>query len=203
MKLYFSPGACSQSPHIVLHELGIPHERQKVDTKAKQLDGGGSFWEINPKGYVPALQLDNGEILTEGPAITQYLADSVADNQGLLPAPGQPERYRVLEWRTYIGTEIHKSYGPLFNPNSSDEMRAAATSTLNKRLGLANARLEGKHYLVGERYTLADIYLFVVLGWAGHVGLDLTPFPNLLALRERVGARPAVQAAQRHEGLID
>lgn len=200
MKLFFAPGTCALASHIVLHELGIKHDSQKVDIRTKELAGGGDYRAINGKGYVPALQLDTGEMLTEGPAIMQYLADSVADNQGLLAPCGALARYRTVEWLNFVSSELHKNFGALFNPHASDEMRAQAYSMLKKRYEYTEAHLAGKDYLTGGQYTLADIFLFVVTNWAGHVKFDLTPFPNVRALQARVAARPAVQAAQQHQG---
>jgi glutathione S-transferase len=202
MKLYYSPGACSLTVHIVLHELGVAHEREAVNLKTRQCAGGADYLALNPKGYVPALQLDDGAVLTEVAAIVQYLADSVADNGGLLAPAGAMERYRAVEWLTFISTELHKNFGPLFNPHASDDMRAQAVSALRRRLGYVNTALEGRAYLLGSQYTVADAYLFVVTSWAGHVQLDLADFPHVAALQARVAARPAVQAALRHEGLL-
>ncbi|TFW19731.1 glutathione transferase GstA [Massilia arenosa] len=199
MKLFFAPGTCALAPHIVLHELGIPHDSQKVNLQTKELDGGGDYRAINAKGYVPALQLDNGELLTEGPAIMQYLADMAADNHGLLAPCGQLARYHTVEWLNFISSEMHKNYGALFNPHGSDEMRAQAYSTLKKRYEYTEAQLAGKEYLTGSQYTLADVFFYVVTDWAGHVKFDLAPFPQVRALHARVAARPAVQAARQHQ----
>lgn len=200
MKLFFSPGACSLSPHIVAQEAGIALTLAKVDTRSKQLADGGDFWTVNPKGYVPALQLDNGELLTEGTAIVQYIAEQ---NPGanLLPPVGSLERYRVLEMLGYINSEIHKTYTPLFYPNTVPETRAERTEYLMKRYALLDKHLEGKTYLFGEQFTVADAYLFTVTNWANFIKLDLSQFPNLLAFQARVAERPAVQAALVAEGL--
>ena len=200
MKLYFSPGACSLSPHIVAQELGIPLTLVKVDTQTKKLADGGDYWAINPKGYVPALQLDNGELLTEGPTIVQYLADRKPEAK-LVPAAGTIERYRVQEALGYINSEIHKTYSPLFRPTTSPELRKDREDYLRKRYGLLEKQLAKGPYLFGEQFTVADAYLFTVTNWASHVKLDLSEFPNLLAFQSRVAERAGVQAALVAEGL--
>jgi glutathione S-transferase len=200
MKLYFSPGACSLSPHIVAQELGIPLTLVKVDTATKKLADGGDFWAINPKGYVPALQLDDGELLTEGPTIVQYLADRKPDGK-LVPPNGTLERYRVQEMLGYINSEIHKTYSPLFSPKTSPELRKDREDYLRKRYALVDQRLATQAYLFGDQFTVADAYLFTVTNWANFLKLDLSEFPNLLAFQARVAARPAVQAALIAEGL--
>ena len=202
MKLYYTPGACSLSPHIVAHELGIALQLDKVDLKTKQIEGGADFVSINPKGYVPALELDNGELLSEGPAIVQYLAD-LKPESGLAPANGTFARYRLQEILTYINSEIHKSYSPLFNPNTSAEVRAEREEYLRKRYTLIEKKLGEQPYLLGSGYSVADAYLFTVTNWSNHLKIDLTAFPNLLAFQKRVGERPAVQAALRAEGLVE
>lgn len=201
MKLYFSPGACSMSPHIVANELGIKLTLEKVDTSTKKVADGSDYWEVNPKGYVPALRLDNGEVLTEGPAIVQYLADSKPDAK-LAPANGTLERYRLQEMLGYINSELHKTYNPLFNPKTTPETKQEREDYLRKRYGLLEQRLAGKQYLFGDQFTVADAYLFTVTNWANFVKLDLSAFPNLLAFQKRVADRPAVQAAMVAEGLI-
>jgi glutathione S-transferase len=201
MKLYFSPGACSLSPHIVAHEAGIPVTLVKVDTATKKLADGGDYWAINPKGYVPALQLDNGEVLTEGPAIVQYLADKKPDAR-LVPAAGSFERYRVQEMLGYINSEIHKTYSPLFRPTTSPELRKDREDYLRKRYTLVDKQLAKGPYLFGEQFTVADAYLFTVTNWATFLKLDMSEFPNLLAFQARVAARPAVKAAMTAEGLL-
>lgn len=201
MKLYFSPGACSLSPHIVAHEAGIPLELVRVDGKAKQTADGRDFWSINPKGYVPALELDSGEVLTEGPAIVQYLADRAPD-KNLVPANGSIERYRVQEMLGYINSELHKTYSPLFNPATVAETREERIAYLKKRYGYIEQQLAKGPYLFGDAFTVADAYLFVVTNWANFQKLDLTEFPHLLAFQARVAARPAVQAALVAEGLL-
>ena len=200
MKLYFSPGACSLSPHIVAQELGISLALEKVD-RAKKLADGSDYWAVNPKGYVPALLLDNGELLTEGPTIVQYLADSRPDAK--LAAPnGTLERYRLQEMLGYINSEIHKAFSPLFYPTTPAETRQDRLDHLRKRYALLDKRLADRPYLFGEQFTVADAYLFTVTSWAGHVKLDLSGFPNLMAFQARVAARPAVVSAMTAEGLL-
>jgi glutathione S-transferase len=201
MKLFYSAGACSLSPHIVAREAGIDLQIEKVDLKAKKTASGEDYLALNPKGYVPALQLDNGEVLTEGPAIVQYLGDK-APGSGLVPANGTMDRYRLQETLGFINSEIHKNYSPLFDPATPEATKAAALDKLNKRYALFEKRLEGKQYLFGDKFSAADAYLFTVTNWAGHVKLDLSGFPRLQAFQARVAARPAVQAALRAEGLV-
>jgi glutathione S-transferase len=200
MKLYFAPGACSLSPHIVAHEAGIPLTLVKVDLATKKLADGGDFSAVNPKGYVPALQLDNGELLTEGPAIVQYLADQKPGAK-LVPAAGAFERYRVQEMLGYINSEIHKTYSPLFRPTTPPELRKDREDYLRKRYQPIDERLAKGPYLFGDQFTVADAYLFTVTNWSNFIKLDLSEFPNLLAFQARVAARPAVQAAMTAEGL--
>ncbi len=202
MKLYFSPGACSLSPHIILHETGLPFTTEKVDLYAKKTASGADYAGINPKGYVPALETDEGVLLTEGPAIVQYLADKVPE-KNLAPAIGSIERYQLMSWLNFIGTEIHKNYSPMFNPAASDEAKDNAKANLTKRYGYVERMLEGREYLAGTRFSVADGYLFVVTNWAGMVKLDLSAFPNLVAFQQRIAARPAVQQAMKAEGLIN
>ena len=201
MKLYFSPGACSLSPHIVAQEAGIPLTLVKVDTQAKKLADGGDYWAVNAKGYVPALQLDSGELLTEGPAIVQYLADQKPAAK-LVPAAGSFERYRVQEMLGYINSEIHKTYSPLFRPTTHAETRKEREEYLRKRYGLIENQLAKGPYLFGEQFTVADAYLFVVTNWSNFLKLDFSEFPNLLAFQARVAARPGVKAAMTAEGLL-
>lgn len=201
MKLYFSPGACSLSPHIVLREAGFSFDLERVNLADKKTASGADFRATNPKGYVPALQLDNGELLTEGPAIVQYLADQAPEKQ-LVPAAGTMERYRLMEWLNFLSTELHKGFSPLFKPHMPDEAKKLARETLALRLEVVAKQLEGKSYLTGEQFTVADAYLFTILGWAGKVDVDLSRWPVFAAYRERVAARPAVQAALAAEGLI-
>lgn len=201
MKLYYSPGACSLAPHIVSHEVGVPLALVKVDTKTKQIADGGDFYAINSKGYVPALELDNGEVLTEGPVLSQYLAD-LKPESGLAPANGTLARYRLQETLGYINSEIHKSYSPLFNPATSAELRQDRAEYLKKRYTLIEQTLAKSPYLLGEKFSIADAYLFTVTNWANHVKLDLSAFPSVLAFQKRIAERPAVQAAMKAEGLV-
>ena len=200
MKLFLKPGACSLSPHIVLEESGLPYDTEVVDLKTKVTASGADYWAINPKGYIPALLLDNGELLTEGPAIVQYLADQVPAKK-LAPANGSLERYRLQSWLTYIGTELHKSFSPFFNPAAGDDWKGAAKANLEKRIAYADQQLAGKQYLMGDDFSVADAYLFTVLGWAKFIKLDLAQWPNVAAYMARVAARPAVQSALKAEGL--
>jgi glutathione S-transferase len=201
MKLYFSPGACSLSPHIVAHELGLPLKLEKVDTQTKRTETDRDFWQINPKGYVPALELDNGEVLTEGPAIVQYLADQKG-NTALAPANGTLARARLQEALNYITSEIHKSYSPLFSDATPEATREERKAYLAKRYGFIEKILAKQPWLLGEHFTVADAYLFTVTRWADFVKLDLSAFPHVQAFQKRVAARPAVQAAMAAEGLI-
>ena len=201
MKLYYTPGACSLSPHIVAREAGIPLDLEKVDLHTKKTENGRDYLAINPKGYVPALELDNGELLTEGPAIVQYLAD-LQPESGLAPRSGTMERYRLQEALTFISAEIHKGYGPFFDPRLSAEARAERVAYMQSRFALVERMLEGKEFLLFDRFTPADAYLFVMIGWKDFLKVDLSGFANALAFHARIGARPAVQAAMRAEGLI-
>lgn len=201
MKLYFSPGACSLSPHIVAREAGIELEREQVDLRAKRTASGVDFLTINPKGVVPVLVLDTGEVLTEGAAIVQYLAD-LKPESGLAPPSGTLARYRLQEMLSFIGTEIHKSYTPLFNPDTLDSVRNDRKAMLSARYRVLEPRLAAAPWLVGEHFTAADAYLFTVTNWAGHVGLDLSGFPAVTAFQQKVAARPHVQAALKAEGLV-
>ncbi|MDD2545797.1 MAG: glutathione transferase GstA [Burkholderiaceae bacterium] len=201
MKLYYSPGACSLSPHIALYEAGLPFEAIVASTKTHQLPDGTDFYTINPLGYVPVLELDNGERLREGAAIVQYIADQVPDKQ-LAPAHGTLARYRLQEWLTFIGTEIHKSFGPLFKPGTPAEYKPQVKEQLGQRLQWLDGQLAGKPYLLGEQFSVADGYLFTTLSWCGYVGVDLSGLDHLQAYQARVGARPGVQAALQAEGLL-
>jgi glutathione S-transferase len=201
MKLFYATGACSLSPHIVAEEAGIDLQLQKVDVKTKTISTAGDFFAVNPKGYVPALQLDDGEVLTEGPAIVQYLAD-LKPEKGLAPPAGTLARYRLQEWLGYINSELHKSYSPLFRPDIPPETRAERLAYLNKRYALVEKHLAERSYLLADHFTVADAYLFTVTNWAAVVKLDLAPFPNVRAFQERIAARPAVKAAMKAEGLI-
>lgn len=201
MKLFFASGACSLSPHIVAQEAGIELRLQKVDLKSKTITSEGDFFAINPKGYVPTLELDDGQILTEGTAIVQYLAD-LKPEKGLAPAAGTLARYRLQEWLAFINSELHKTYSPLFRPDTPAETRAERQAYLNKRYGVVEKHLAGRSFVLGDHFTVADAYLFTVTNWAGAVKFDLSPFPNLRAFQERIAARPAVKAAMKAEGLL-
>ena len=201
MKLYYSPGACSLSPHIVAREAGLKFDLQKVNTKDKSMEGGGDFWQVNAKGYVPTLELDNGERLTEGPAIVQYLADRKPES-GLAPKNGTPERYRLQEWLNFLTAEVHKSFSPLFRPNTPEDYKPIVKENLAKRFDWLNEQLAGKDYLTGKAFTVADAYLFVLLGWTKPTQIDLSRWPNLAAYHARVAARPKVKEAMLAEGLI-
>lgn len=201
MKLYYSPGACSLSPHIALHEAGLAFEAIPAPTKTHRLPDGTDYYTINPLGYVPYLTLDDGRSLHEGPAIVQYIADQVPAKQ-LAPANGTYERYKLQEWLTFIGTELHKSFSPLFAPGTPDATKAASIDRIHNRLKWVEGELTSKQYLMGDTFTVADGYLFTVTNWGQYVGVDLSAYPNLLAYRARVAARPAVQAAMKAEGLL-
>ena len=201
MKLYYSPGACSLSPHIALHEAGLAHTPVLASTKSHKLQDGTDYYGINPLGYVPLLELDNGERLREGPAIVQYIADQVPDKK-LAPANGTLERYRLQEWLTFIGTEVHKGFSPLFVPTTPEDYKPQVRERLLQRLTWVDGQLAGKQYLMGDQFTVADGYLFTVTNWAAFVALDISCLKNLAAYRERVAARPAVQAAMKAEGLL-
>jgi glutathione S-transferase len=201
MKLFYAPGACSLSPHIALREAGLPFTLHKVDLKAKTIESGGDFNGINGKGYVPALQLDSGEVLTEGPAIVQYIADQ-KPAAAIAPAAGSPERYRLQEWLNFISSELHKPMGSMFNPAQTAEWKEAVKATLSKRLDWLAKQLDNKSHLMGERFSVADGYLFTVLGWASHVGFDLGKWPILQQYSARIAARPKVAEALKAEGLV-
>ena len=201
MKLYYSPGACSMSPHIVLHEAGLQHETVMVSTKSHKLQNGTDYYGINPLGYVPFLVLDNGDTLHEGPAIVQYLAD-LAPEKNLAPANGTVARYHLQEWLNFISTEVHKGFSPLFSPATPEDFKPVLLGNLFKRLSWVNEQLANKSYLMGDQFTVADAYFFTVTGWAQFVGLDISELQHLQAYRERILARPAVQAAMKAEGLL-
>jgi len=201
MKLYFAPGACSLSPHIVSRELGIPVELKKVNNKDKTIEGGGDYRKVNPRGYVPALELDDGQVLTEGPAIVQYLADQKPD-AGLAPKNGTMERYRVQEWLNFLTSEVHKQFTPLFKPNTPEEYKKIAKENLAGRFDWLDQQLAGKDYLTGKQFSVADAYAFVLLGWTKPTQIDLAKWPNLQAFHKRVAARPKVKEAMQAEGLI-
>jgi len=199
VKLYFKPGACSLSPHIVLRELGLPFDLEAVDTKAQKTASGADYTAINPKKYVPALQLDDGQVLTEGAAIIQYLADRKPDAM-LAPPWGSLDRYRLQEWLNYIASELHKSYSPIFR--ASEEQRPALRDALAAKLEYVARNLEKRQFLMGDRFTVADAYLFTVLNWSGGVAIDLDRWPALKSYLQRVSGRPAVRATLEAEGLL-
>lgn len=201
MKLYYKAGACSLSPHIALLEAGLTFELEAVDLKTKLTASGADFTAINSKGYVPALVLDNGKVLTEGAAIVQYIAD-LKPESGLAPANGSEARYELQSWLSFISTELHKPFGSLFNPAQSADWKAAAQALLSKRLDWVATQLGEREFLLGDRFTVADGYLFTVLGWANLVGFSLDAWPSLQAYRTRIGARPKVIEALKAEGLI-
>ncbi len=201
MKLYYSPGACSLAPHIVLHEAGYSFGLEKVDIPNKKTADGADYWAINPKGYVPALQLDDGAVLTEVGVICQYLADQ-KPAAGLAPAIGGMARYQLMEWLNFIATEVHKSIGALFNPKMTPEMKDVQMGVIARRLGALEKMLAGKQYLMGDTFSVADAYLFTVLNWTRIHKIDMAPWPNIQAFMARVAARPKVQDALRAEGLL-
>jgi glutathione S-transferase len=200
MKLYYSPGACSQAPHILLHEIGLSHDAARVDLKSHTLDDGSSYYEVNPKGSVPALKLDNGEVLTENAIVLQYLGDRAASD--VLPPVGDFRRYRVLEMVNFITTELHKRFGFLFSPDATDEMKQLVVRDVGKKLDYVDQRLGGGPYLFGDTLTLPDVYLFVITGWAEKM-IGLERWPNLAAFRERMLRRPSVRHVLRFEGLLE
>jgi glutathione S-transferase len=201
MKLYYSPGACSQAPHILLHEIGLTHDAARVDLRAKKLEDGSDYLTVNPKGAVPALQLDSGEVLTENAIVLQYLGDRAAWPE-VLPPLGDFRRYRVLEMVNFITTELHKSFAPLFKPNASDDMKGFFRDIIADRLTYIDGRLGSGPYLFGEDITLPDPYLFVITGWTEKVLGGLERWPNLHRFRERMMERPAVRHVLRFEGLL-
>jgi glutathione S-transferase len=200
MQLYFAPGACSLASHITLRETGLPFDLKRVDTKTKKLEDGGDYYAVNSKGAVPALKLDNGQVLTEGPAILQYLADQKPGT--VAPANGTFERSRVQEWLNFITSEIHKTFSPLFNPAADDKVKEYSVQNLHKRFDWLNTQLAGKQFLTGDKFTIADAYLFVVVNWSNFVGIDLSKWPALKDFQARVAARPKVLEAMEAEGLL-
>jgi glutathione S-transferase len=198
MKLYYAPGACSQAPHIILHEIGLPFEAARVDLRTKRLETGEDYFSINPKGAVPALALDDGAILTENAVVLQYLADQAPQTR-LIPAFGTLARYRVLEWLNFIASELHKGFAPLFHPTG--QPRADALANISAKLDYVEGRLGAGPYLTGADFTVADAYLFVILGWARVFHIDFARWPGLKAYRERIMERPATRAALHTEGL--
>ena len=201
MKLYYSPGACSLSPHIALLEAGLPYDLVKVDLKAKKLENGDDYLKVNPKGQVPALTLDNGELVTEGPVIVQMIADKAA-GKNLAPARDSAERYKLQEWLNYITGELHKNFGPMFSPVLADDAKAFFKDRVMGKFKYLDGVLAGRDYLMGKQFTVADGYLFTMLAWADRMKFDLSAMPNLLAYKARVGARPKVQEALTKEGLM-
>jgi len=200
MKLYYSPGACSLAPHIVLNELGQSYDLEKVDLRAKKTESGADFTAVNAKGQVPTLDLGKGVILTEVSTILQYLADKAKDS-GLIPAFGTMERYRAMETLNFVASDLHKGIGGLFNPAMPEDGKKAIIARVERSLAWLNTQLAAKPYLLGDKYSVADAYAFTVLGWTRHVGIDLSPHAHIVAYLDRVGARPAVQAALKKEGL--
>ena len=201
MKLYFSPGACSLSPHIVLREAGLAFTPVQANLKAHQLADGSDYYAINPKGYVPLLELDDGQRLSEGPAIVQYLADRVPEKK-LVPPAGTMERYRAVEWLNFIGTELHKQFSPIFNAAMPEEAKALQRAKVKERLTWVDGQLKGKNYLMGDAFSVPDAYLFTVTNWTKNVGIDISDLSHLGAFMGRMAARPAVQEALRAEGLL-
>jgi glutathione S-transferase len=198
--LYYSPGACSLSPHIALREAGLPFDMVRVTMSTKDLEGGGSLLAVNPKGQVPTLRLDDGTVLTEGPAIVQWIADR-APASGLAPPNGTIDRYRLQTWLNFVSTEIHKGFSPLFNPKMPDEAKDLFRGMLAKKFGYLDAHLADNAFLMGDAFTVADGYCFTCVNWTNFVKIDLSPYPNLQAYMGRVAARPKVQAALKAEGL--
>jgi glutathione S-transferase len=202
MKLYYSPGACSLSPHIALLEADLPYDLVKVDLRAKKLENGDDFWAVNPKGQVPALALDSGELVTEGPIIIQMIADKVGA-KNLAPARDSAERYKLLEWLNYITTELHKNIGPMFSPVLNDDAKAFFKDRVMGKLKFLETQLAGRDYLMGKQFTVADGYLFTMLMWVSdRLKFDMSGLPNLMAYKARVAARPKVQEALKKEGLL-
>ena len=201
MKLYYAPGACSLSPHIALLEAGLPYDLVKVDLRAKKLENGDDYLKVNPKGQVPALALDSGELVTEGPVIIQLIADKAGDNN-LAPARDSAERYKLLEWLNFITTELHKNFSPLFQPVIPDEVKNFFKDRLTAKFKFIDDQLAGRDYLLGKQFSVADGYLFVMLAWADRMKLDLSGFSNLSSYKARIAARPKVQEALAKEGLL-
>ena len=201
MKLYYSPGACSLSPHIVLREAGLAFEPVLASTKTHKLQDGTDYYTLNPKGYVPLLELDNGERLTEGPVIVQYIADQVPAKK-LAPPAGTMERYRLQEWLNFITSELHKGIGGIFNPAMPEEAKVLMRAKALERLKWVDSQLEGRQYLMGDAFTVPDAYLFTIAGWSKYTGIDISGLKNLGAFMARMAARPAVQEAMKAEGLL-
>lgn len=201
MKLYYAPAACSLVPHIVLRETGLPFTLEKVDTGKHRTQAGDDYYAISPKGQVPLLQLDDGQLLSEGPVIVQYLADQ-ARSTTLMPAAGSIERYRVMEWQNYVTSELHKSFSPLFSSDFDATAKKTVSAALRKKYEWVDSRLAASEHLTGAAFTAADVYLFVVTGWARFVGLDLVDLTNLQRFMKQVAERPAVREAMKAEGLL-
>lgn len=201
MKLYYSPGACSLSPHIALREAGLAFELEKVDLRSKKTAADADYAKINPKGYVPALRFDDGTMLTEGPAIVQWVADEVPQKH-LAPPAGTMQRYKLIEWLNFISTELHKQFSPLFNPLSGDDVKSRQRELLGRRFDFVQQQLGARPYLLGEHFSVADGYLFTVLNWCRWVDIDLAQWPGLAAFVARVAARPKVHEALVAEKLV-
>jgi glutathione S-transferase len=201
MKLYFAPGACSLSPHIVMREAGMKFDLEQVNNQEKKTKSGVDYWTVNGKGQVPVLEFDDGERLTEGPVIVQWIADQ-NPSSGLVPPAGSLDRYRVQEWLNFTTSELHKSFGPIFRPTTPDAYKAISKENLGKRFDWLDKQLAGKQYLMGDKLTVADAYLFTILRWTTRIEMDLAKWPNLKAYVDRVAARPKVQEALKAEGLI-
>ncbi len=201
MKLYYWPGACSLSPHIVSREAGIDLQLAQLDRAERKAPDGTVLSSVNPKNQVPVLEMDNGQSLTEGPVIVQYLADQKPAS-GLIPPPGTIDRYRVQEWLNFISSELHKTFGPLFRPTTPEEFKTSSKEVLGQRFDWIDKQLAGKQYLMGDTFTVADAYLFTIVRWSPRVGIDLGKWPNITAYLERVAARPKVQEAMKAEGLL-
>jgi len=202
MKLYYAPGACSLSPHVVLREAGMTFDLDRVALGEKKTSDGSDFTKISPLGYVPALQLDDGEVLTEGAAIVQYLADQ-APAAKLMPEAGTTDRYKAQEWLTFISSELHKGFSPLFNPALPDEMKSGVITRLETRFDYVEKQLAGKQYLMGDAFSVVDAYGFTILNWANFKDVDLSRWPNISAYMGRVAARPKVNEALKAEGLVE
>jgi glutathione S-transferase len=200
MRLFYAAGACSLSPHIMLEEAGLKHELVKTDIRAKTTEGGGDYMKTNPLGYVPALQLDDGSILIEGPAIVQYIADKVPSKM-LAPTNGTPERYKMQSWLNFISSELHKGFSPLFNPAMPDDAKKIFRERLATRFQHLDKHFASHEYLMGKQFTAPDAYCFTVLRWTAPTKIDLAPYPNIQAYMKRIGDRPAVQKAMKAEGL--
>jgi glutathione S-transferase len=201
MKLYFAPGSCSMSPHIALIEAGLEFEAIRVDLKTKKLEDGSDYLRISPKGQVPALAIDGGDLFTEGAVLVQYIAD-LRPEANLAPPQGSLERYRLMEWLNYVATEIHKGFGPLWNPATPDAYKAITAERLNKQFAYLNSHFTNNKYLMGDNFTVADGYLFTCVNWTNMLKMDVSAYPNLIRFMTRVAERPAVQQAMQNEGLI-